>query len=137
MRFLDTNILLRYFTRDDEEKARQALSLLARVERGEESVETSVLVVFETVYGLQRLYRVPRDRIRELVLNLVHLRGLHLPGKNLLDQAFDIYVAKNVSFADAYNAVHMQRRGLTEIYSWDTDFDRIDGVVRVEPGGNE
>jgi predicted nucleic acid-binding protein len=28
LRFLDTNILLRYFTRDDEERASRALALL-------------------------------------------------------------------------------------------------------------
>ena len=39
-RFLDTNILLRYLTRDDEAKAQQALALLRRVERDEEQVET-------------------------------------------------------------------------------------------------
>ena len=32
-RFLDTNILLRYLTRDDEEKDRACLALLLRVER--------------------------------------------------------------------------------------------------------
>ena len=37
-RFLDTNILLRLFTRDDEAKARLALALLQRVERGEEKL---------------------------------------------------------------------------------------------------
>ena len=53
-RFLDTNILLRYLTRDDEEKARRALALLLRVERGEEEVVTSPMVVFETIFTLQR-----------------------------------------------------------------------------------
>ncbi len=36
-------------------------------------------------------------------------------------------------FVDAYIAVSMQARGLVEIYSWDADFDKIPGVVRIEP----
>ena len=64
-RFLDTNILLRYLTRDDPVKAEPALAVLVRVERGEEKVITSPLVIFETVFTLQgRNYRVPRDRIK-------------------------------------------------------------------------
>ena len=132
-RFLDTNILLRYFTKDDEDKAKRALNLLLRVERGEERVETSLLVIFETVYALQRLYHVPRPQIRQLLLNVIRLRGLHLPGKALCRDALLVYEQKNVSFADAYHAVYLQARGMKEIYSWDADFDKLGAVVRVEP----
>jgi len=130
--FLDTNILLRYFTRDDEQKAQQALDLLIRVERGEEKIITSSLVIFETVFTLQRFYKVPRESIKELVLSIISLRGLHLPGKNVYYQAFDLYITKNISFADAYNAAYMLSEEISNIYTWDTDFDKIDGIVRLE-----
>lgn len=132
-RFLDTNVLLRYFTRDDEAKARQALALLLRVERGDERVSTSPLVIFETIFTLQRFYRVPREQIRDLVWPVIVLRGVHLPDKAVYEQAFTLYVARNISFADAFNAAYMQAHGLTAIYSWDTNFDAIPGLTRVEP----
>lgn len=132
-RFIDTNILLRYLTRDDEQKARCALNLLMRVERGEEKVITSSLVIFETVFTLQSFYKVPRPRIKELVLAIISLRGLHLPGKNIYYQAFDLYVTKNISFADAYNAAYMLSEKISHVYSWDTDFDKIEGIARLEP----
>ena len=131
--FLDTNILLRYFTRDDEQKAQRALDLLIRVERGEEKIITSSLVIFETVFTLQRFYKVPRQRIKELILSIISLRGLHLPGKNVYYHAFDLYVTHNISFADAYNAAYMLSEKVSNIYTWDTDFDKIDGIVRLEP----
>lgn len=132
-RFLDTTILLRYFTRDDEEKARRALALLTRVERGEERVVTSHAVIFETVYTLQRSYKVPRERISALVAPIVALRGVQLPEKAVYEAAFALYVGRNISFADAFNAAYMQALGLTEVYSWDTGVDRIAGLARVEP----
>jgi predicted nucleic acid-binding protein len=131
--FLDTNILLRYFTRDDEQKAQRALDLLIRVERGEEKIITSSLVIFETVFTLQRFYKVPRQRIKELILSIISLRGLHLPGKNVYYHAFDLYITNNISFADAYNAAYMLSEKVSNIYTWDTDFDKIDGIVRLEP----
>jgi len=131
--FLDTNILLRYFTRDDEQKAKRALDLLIRVERGEEKIITSSQVIFETVFTLQRFYKVPRQRIKELILSIISLRGLHLPGKNVYYHAFDLYVTNNISFTDAYNAAYMLSEKVSNIYTWDTDFDRIDGIVRLEP----
>jgi predicted nucleic acid-binding protein len=132
-RFLDTNILLRYFTRDDQAKAERALALLQRVERGEEKVETSLIVVFEAVYALQRLYQVPHTQIRTLLLPVIRLRGLHLPGKQLCMAALERYATTNVSFADAYHSVYLQARGQSEIYSWDTDFDKLPGIRRPEP----
>lgn len=132
-RFLDTNILLRYLTRDDENKAQLALNLLIRVEQGEEKVITSSLVIFETVFTLQSFYKVPRQRIKELVLPVIALRGLHLPDKTVYYQAFDFYTTRNISFADAYNAAYMFYEEISSIYSWDTDFDKIDSITRVEP----
>src|SRR5712691_4502104 len=100
--FLDTNILLRFFTRDDEQKAQQALNLLMRIEQGEEKAITSSLVIFETVYTLQRTYQVPRQQIKEQLLAIISMRSLHLADKSLYYHAFDLYVTKNISFADAY-----------------------------------
>ena len=133
--FIDTNILLRYFTRDDEQKAQRALNLLMKIERGEEKVITSSLVIFETIFTLQRFYKVPRPRIKELILPIISLRGFQLPDKNIYYQAFDLYITKNISFADAYNAAYMLSEKVSNVYSWDTDFDKIEGIVRLEPEG--
>lgn len=133
-RFLDTNILLRYLTCDDPDRAPAALDLLTRVERGQERVVTSPLVIFETVFTLQKRYRFPKDQIRQAIADLIAMRGLQLPNKALWIDALDLFVSQNIPFVDAYNAVYMRSRGLTEIYSWDGDFDRIAGIRRVEPG---
>ena len=133
LRFLETNILLRYLTRDDESKAQKALSLLQRLERDEERARSSTIVIFETVYTLQSFYRVPKTRVRELLLPVINLRGLRLSDKPVLRAALDLYVEKNLSFADAYIAAEMRKRGETEIYSWDEHFDRVEGIKRIEP----
>ncbi len=133
LRFLDTNILLRYLTRDDERKASAALALLQRIERGEERVITTQAVIFETVFTLQRFYKVPRPEIAELVLPIVMLRGVQLPNKPLYQEAFALYVERKISLPDAWNGVFMRARGLTEIYSWDTDFDAMAWLTRIEP----
>ena len=134
MRFLDTNVLVRYLTGDDPEKAKASFALLLRVERGEEAVMTSDIVIAETVYVLQsRTYGMPRERIRDLMEPIIESRGLRLPRKSLYARAFDLYCNNRISFADAYNAAFMQAHNITEVYSYDTDFDRVDGIRRVEP----
>jgi len=132
-RFLDTNVLLRYFTNDDPVKARAAFALLQRVERGEERVIVSPIVVFEVVFTLGRGYKMPKEEIRRLFWRILALRDVQLADKALFKNAFDQFVEKNIAFADAYHAVWMQRRGVTEIYSWDREFDRIPELTRIEP----
>ena len=136
-RFLDTNILLQHLAREDEQKAIGCRGLLLRLERGEEVAVATDIVIFETVHILQsaRHYGLSRSRIRQLLEPIIALRGLRLPRKSLYARAFDLYDNGNVSFADAYNAAYMESRGITEVYSYDSDFDRIPGITRVEPEG--
>src|SRR5918996_169989 len=115
MRFLDINILLRYFTKDDEEKARKALTLLQRIEKGEEKVETSLPVIFETVFTLQRRYRMPLPQIKDLLIPILRMRGLRLPSKNICIAALDLFVQHNISYVDAFNALYMQSRNIKEV----------------------
>ena len=136
-RFLDTNILMRYFTNDDPVKAQAALALMDRVERGDERVVTTPLVIFEAVFLLQRSYKLPKDRVREMIGDLLALRHLQLAEKRLCRVALDLYVVKNISYADAYNAVWMQEHGVKEVYSWDTEFDRVPALTRLEPAREE
>ena len=133
--FLDTNVILRYLLRDDELKAQHCLELLEKAERREINLRTTDLVIAEVVWVLESpaTYNLPRDRIRDLLLPVIFLPGLRLPGKKLYRQIFELYVDQNIDFIDAYTAIHMEKRGLSQIYSYDSDFDRIAGISRVEP----
>ena len=131
--FLDTNILLRHLLQDHPDQSPRATAYLARVEQGEIQVRTADTVVFETVFTLQRQYRRSRREIRDTVLPLFELPGIILPGKRRLRGVFDLYVDRNLPFADAYHAVLMSGLQLTEIVTFDREFDRLPGLRRIEP----
>lgn len=133
--FLDTNVILRYLLRDDEIKAQHCLELLEKAQKREINLRTADLVIAELVWVVESptTYNLPRDRIRELLLPVILLPGLKLPGKKLHRRIFELYVDQNIDLIDAYNAAHMEKQGLTRIYSYDPDFDGIAGVSRVEP----
>lgn len=137
MRFLDTNVILRYLTGDDEVKAANCYRLFQRVQQGEEELFTSETVVSETVYVLSssRLpYQLTHEEIRERLLPILTLRGIRLPQKQVCLNALDIYAASPFfDFEDALAVAHMEHAGVTEIVSYDRDFDRVPGVERVEP----
>jgi predicted nucleic acid-binding protein len=131
--FLDTNVLLRHLLADHAEHSPRATAFLARIERGELQVRLADTVVFETVFTLQRHYHQPRVAIRDALLPILELPGIVLPGKRRFRRTFDLYIALNLPFADAYHAALTQHLKLDGIASFDRDFDRIPGITRVEP----
>ena len=130
--FLDTNIVLRHLLQDDPEQSPKASAMLERVEHGDLSVLTTDIVIFETVFTLQRTYRASREAICEGVLPILELPGIELPGKRLLRRAFELFLTTRLGFADCYHVAVMERAGSDHVLSFDRGFDEIDWITRSE-----
>jgi uncharacterized protein len=130
---LDTNIFLRHLRQDHPDFSRRATAYLEAIARGEWTVETSLPVVFETVYTLQRFYREPKAAIRDNLLPLLELPGIRLPNKHRIRRTFALYVDYNLSLADAYQAALVLEQGHPALVSFDRNYDRVPGVPRIEP----
>lgn len=136
MRFLDTNVFIRYLTRDDEKKAVACFELFQRVKRGEEQVTTCEAVVAEIVYVLssRATYALSHADVRARLTPLLALRGFKLPHKRVYQRALNLYAEHpQLDFEDALTAAHMERLKVSAVYSFDRDLDRLPGVNRVEP----
>lgn len=137
MRFLDTNIIIRFLTRDDEPKADACYQLFQRVKQGEEEVFACEAMVTEVAYVLtssRTPYGLSHAEVKDRLLPILTLRGVRLPHKRVCLRALDIYASvPGLDLEDAMAVAHMEQQGVTEIYSYDRDFDRVDGITRVEP----
>lgn len=133
--FLDTNILIRYLTKDDPEKAARAYAFLLQVEQGTTLATTAEAVIAEVVYVLssKTLYNVPRPTIRQRLIAIIDLPGLRLPNKPIYRRVLDLYATTNLDFVDCVVVAQMERAKLTRLLSFDRDFDAIPGITRVEP----
>jgi predicted nucleic acid-binding protein len=131
--FLDSNVLLRHLLQDIPGQSTRASAYIRQIEQGIKKVRLSETVIFEIVFTLQRSYRVPKADIADALLPLIELPGMVLPGKRRFRVAFDHYVNLNIAFGDAYHAALMQSLKLTEIVTFDREFDRVKGVIRLEP----
>lgn len=136
MKFLDTNVFIRFLTGDDEKKAEACYRLFQRVSRGEEVLMTCEAIVSEVVYVLasQRAgYGLNHEDIRARLVPILTLRGLRIPQKQVYIDALNIYASSSLDFEDALAIAHMQQQGVSEIISYDKDFDSIPGIRRIEP----
>ena len=135
MMFLDANVILRYLTRDDPEKAERCKELLLKADRGQVELITTESIIAEVVYVLSspRLYALTRERIRSLLLPILNLRGLKLLSRGRYLRALEIYATHQIDFEDALAVAYMERRRIAEILSYDRHFDRVEGIERREP----
>ena len=65
---------------------------------------------------------------------LLSLGSLKIPNKQVYLRARDVFAENSfLDFEDTVIAAHMERQGITELSSYDTDFARVAGVTHQEP----
>jgi len=135
MCFVDTNIFLRYLTNDDPTKARKCFELFQKAKVSQINLTTSESVIAEVVYLLasKRVYNLTREEIVTRLRPLLSLPGLKIPYRNVFLRALEIYATYSIDFEDALSKAHMERQNISDIYSYDTDFDQLNGLTRLEP----
>jgi predicted nucleic acid-binding protein len=131
--FVDTNIFLRYLTKDDPSKFEKCKEMFKKAMKGEIAITTSGMVIAELVWTLLSYYKVPKAEVIEKVTVIVGTKNLSIPDKHIVADALVLYGRKNIDFIDAYNAIFMRYHGLREIYSYDEDFELMEDIQRREP----
>lgn len=133
--FVDTDVVVRLLTGDDPVKQQAAEKLFSAVEQGEQSLLAPDTIIADAVYVLAsaRLYHISRPDIRDMLVALVRLPNFRIENKSSVLRALELFGATNVDFGDAMIVASMQHAGVRNLYSYDRDFDQMDGVVRSDP----
>lgn len=133
--FVDTDVIIRFLTGDDLGKQEEAAALFQRVEAGEARLLAPDTVMADAVFVLSspRLYKLPRARVRELLVPLVRLPGFRVQNRRALLGALDLFATTSLGFGDAMIAASMEQAGCDTVYSYDAHFDRVPGIRRLEP----
>lgn len=132
-KFVDTNIFLRYLTKDDPTKYDRCRELFKRALEGKIILASSGMVIAELIWTLLSYYKVSKADVIEKVSIIVATESLHISDKDIIADALVLYGRKNIDYIDAYNAVFMKYHGYGEIYSYDRDFDLVEEIKREEP----
>jgi predicted nucleic acid-binding protein len=131
--FVDTNIFLRYLTKDDPSRYEKCREMFKKALKGDIAITTSGMVIAELVWTLLSYYKVPKAEVIEKVSVIVGTKNLSVPDKHIVADALVLYARKNIDFIDAYNAVFMRYHDLRHVYSYDEDFELIEDIHRREP----
>jgi len=133
MRFIDTNIFIRFLTDDVPEKADACEEIFKQAVEKKETLFTTDLVIAEIVWVLESFYDLSKEDVQDKVEKILNTPNLICPNKDLVLSALNLSSEKNIDYADAYNALILKEKGIKELYSYDKDYDRIDRLDRLEP----
>ena len=132
-RFVDTNVFLRFLTKDDPATFERCRDLFRKGIEGEVILVTSGMVIAELIWTLLSYYKVPKAEVVEKMAVIIGTKGIDIPDRDIIAESLILFGRKNVDYIDAYNAMLMKRHRLEEIYSYDRDFEEIESVKRLEP----
>jgi len=132
--WIDANVIVRHLTQDPPDQARQVLDLFRAAHDGIVVLWVDPITIAECVWVLTSIYRLPRGDIARSLADIVAADGIEADDREMLIQALRLYAAHNVDFADALLAARTSHHRVTDIYSFDRDFDRLPNVVRLDPG---
>jgi len=125
---VDTDVIIRFLTRDDKVKADRFERFL---NEGYEIILTDVTFA-EVYWTLCSFYKFSKDTMLAVLESLANKDSI-LCSREILLSTIKILHNQNVSFIDAYTAARAMDAGDKRILSYDKDFDKIAGVERVEP----
>ena len=124
--FVDTSVILRILLADDDLKRKAAEKLLKEAKGKGISLHLLPVAVIEVVFVLDKVYKLERKNIREMVTALLNTPDLFIEMENVLRRAIEAYAEKNIKFPDAVMAFWGIERGLTTVFTFDEkDFKRI------------
>ncbi len=129
---LDTNVLLRFLLRDDEEQAEAAARLLRRLTL-EDPGFVSREVLVELVWALEYTYRYSRDQVATVLNELLNVAALQIEWASEVVEAAGGYRLGGADFADRMIAAAARRAGAVPLYTFDREAARLPDVTLVEP----
>jgi predicted nucleic-acid-binding protein len=133
MRFVDTNIFLRFLVNDIPEQADACEAIFRKAVAGEEALYTTDMVIAEIVWVLESYYDLSRSEVRTKVEKILNTQNLTCDSKETIICALVLYDEKRIDYIDAYNACIIRMKGIGEIYSYDKHYDRLSWLKRTEP----
>ncbi len=130
---LDANVLIRFLRADHPTHFDRAKALFTRAEEGEVRLVLLDAVVAEVVFVLQSVYENDREAIVGALRPFLYHGGIDCPGSEILADALERFLSKNVDFMDAYLAAQAIALGIP-VSSFDKDFRKFKDIQCEQPG---
>ena len=121
--WVDTNVLVRFITRDDAEQSKRVLSVMRRAERGEITIRVSAIVVAEVIWVLRSVYGYAPNAIADALRAFLIADGVSVEEEDVVIEALRL-AQQGVGFVDGYVAA-LARSRREPVLTFDAGFKRL------------
>jgi predicted nucleic-acid-binding protein len=128
---VDTNVLIRYLTRDDQPQYEKARRLIAREVSNGEPVLVSMLVLLETEWVLRSRYELPKAEIAAAFSALLDTADLTFEDEAAVESAVYSWKDSTADFADCLIEARNRRLGCRATATFDGRALKLAGFVPV------
>jgi predicted nucleic-acid-binding protein len=128
---VDTNVLVRWLTNDDQTQAEVAKRLL-EARSAEDPAYVSVIVLVETLWVLRSVFDYPRSQIPPLVEQMLAVSSLRFEQARLVERAARLAQEGDFDFPDTLIAVLNGAAGCADTRTFDRKAARIPGMAPVK-----
>ncbi|HEX4496875.1 MAG TPA: type II toxin-antitoxin system VapC family toxin [Thermoanaerobaculia bacterium] len=129
MKGIDTNILVRFVTRDDPRQAQIIRDLFEQAEAENERFHVSSTVLCELVWVLRSQYRYDRGEICSTLASLLEIGLLQVQDRDLARRALEQFRTGPADFSDYLIGWQDRRAGCQETLTFDRGLDETPGFL--------
>jgi len=138
MKFLDANVFIyayykpkKQLTEKEKQMKEQAKKIITDMSQGREQVVTTVVHVSEMINILE--HGMPLEKLTEVIRGLFMLDNATVQGvtKEVYFAANELGNDLKLEANDALAIDIMKSINITEILTFDEDFDRVEGITRI------
>lgn len=120
----DTNVIIRYLTRDVESLYVRAKEFFDEVKDGRVKAIILESVIAESIYVLTKVYAVPRARAARSLIDILRYKGIANGDKKALIRALALFSERNLDIVDCILCVKAAEPERA-LFSFDQDLNRI------------
>lgn len=124
---LDTNILIRLLTRDDESQAAKAKALLEKHAAEDGALFVSDIVLAELVWTLERAYELERVQITSSIRALAANATLGFESREVIREALALFADSKAGFADCLIVAKAKSVGCESVATFDKAMRALPG----------
>lgn len=133
---IDTNILVRYVTRDDPEQYRAAKSVLESDCTRESPGYVNVIVLCELAWVLTSVYNATDEELAAVIDQLLRTHQLQIERRDQVRAALNQFKRESAGFPDCLLGQLNREAGGDETVTFDRDAAEMDGWRELKPNGS-
>ncbi|RFP11222.1 MULTISPECIES: PIN domain-containing protein [unclassified Duganella] len=127
---VDTNVLVRFFMRDDELQSKRATALVDSFSADEQGF-VSFIVVAELVWVLQYVFQLRKDQVITVLAKLGSMPAFKLENLAVFLHALQLCNSSSADFVDCLISGVAMHAGCTGTMTFDRKSSKVPGMTRI------